>query len=72
MTKIEKDLIDIIRKALKKTFPEASDKIAGDISLEVPKEKKFGDFSTNIAMKLSKPLRKAPLDIAGDIVRHIE
>ncbi|MDP2980848.1 MAG: arginine--tRNA ligase, partial [Candidatus Omnitrophota bacterium] len=72
MTKIEKDLIAIIRKALKKTFPEASDKIAGDISLEVPKEKKFGDFSTNIAMKLSKGLRKAPLDIAEGIIKRIE
>ncbi len=72
MAKIEKDLIDLIRKALKKTFPEASDKIAGDISLEVPKEKKFGDFSTNIAMKLSKGLRKAPLDIAEGIIKHIE
>ena len=72
MTKIEKDLIDIIRKALKKGFPEASDKIAGDISLEVPKEKKFGDFSTNIAMKLSKDLSKAPLDIAAGIIKRIE
>jgi arginyl-tRNA synthetase len=72
MTKIEKDLIVIIRNALKKGFPEASDKIAGDISLEVPKEKKFGDFSTNIAMKLSKDLRKAPLDIAAGIIAHIE
>jgi arginyl-tRNA synthetase len=65
-------LIVIIRNALKKGFPEASDKIAGDISLEVPKEKKFGDFSTNIAMKLSKDLRKAPLDIAAGIIAHIE
>jgi arginyl-tRNA synthetase len=72
MTKIEKDLIAIIRKALKKGFPEASDKIAGDISLEVPKEKKFGDFSTNIAMRLSKGLRKAPLDIAEGIIKRIE
>jgi len=72
MTKIEIDLISIIKKALEKAFPEISDKAAGDISLEVPKEKKFGDFSANIAMKLSKGLRKAPLDIAADIVRHIE
>jgi len=72
MTRIEKDLIDIIRKSLKKGFPEASDNIAGDISLEVPKEKRFGDFSTNIAMKLSKDLRKAPLDIAEGIIKRIE
>jgi len=72
MTKIEIDLINIIKKALEKAFPDVSDKAASDISLEVPKEKKFGDFSTNIAMKLSRDLRKPPLDIAADIMRHIE
>ena len=72
MIKIETDLIAIIKKALKKAFPEPSDKAAGAISLEIPKEKKFGDFSANIAMRLSKDLRKPPLDIAADIIKHIE
>jgi arginyl-tRNA synthetase len=72
MLNLEKNLIDIIKKALKKTFPEAPDKISEEISLETPKEKKFGDFSVNIAMKLSKDLRKSPMDIAAAIVEHIE
>lgn len=72
MIKIETDLINIIKKALKEAFPELSEKVFEDILLEIPKEKKFGDFSTSIAMKLSKNLRKAPLDIAAHIIKHIE
>ncbi|MCX5692190.1 MAG: arginine--tRNA ligase [Candidatus Omnitrophica bacterium] len=72
MIKIEIDLINIIKKALKETFPEISDKVADNILLEIPKEKKFGDFSANIAMKLSRDLRKSPLDIAASIVKHVE
>jgi len=67
MINIEKDLVNLIREALKKTFPDAYDKVAEGILLDVPKEKRFGDFSTNIAMKLSKELKKPPFDIANII-----
>jgi len=72
MIKIEMDLINIIRKAAKKAFPEVPDSAVADLLLETPKEKKFGDFSSNIAMKLSRDLKKAPLDIAACIIKHIE
>jgi arginyl-tRNA synthetase len=72
MIKIERNLIDTIKKALKKTFPEGPDKVSGEVSLEIPKEKKFGDFSANIAMKLSKDLKKSPMDIAAAIIKNIE
>ncbi len=39
-----------------------------DIIIEVPKGKANGDFSTNIAMKLARVARKAPLKIAEEIV----
>ncbi|MCG3231258.1 arginine--tRNA ligase [Bacillus subtilis] len=39
-----------------------------NIILEKPKDKLNGDFSTNIAMKLAKKLKKAPLQIAEEIV----
>ncbi|MDR3208815.1 MAG: arginine--tRNA ligase [Rickettsiales bacterium] len=35
-----------------------------DLILEVPKEKSFGDFATNIAMQLAKAGRKNPREIA--------
>ena len=73
MIKIEQDLATIIKNAVKKAFPEILDNVIGDsLSLEVPKEKKFGDFSANIAMKLSKELRKPPFEIAGSIIKNIE
>ncbi|MCG2703710.1 MAG: arginine--tRNA ligase [Candidatus Omnitrophica bacterium] len=34
------------------------------IDIEFPKEKQFGDWSINVAMKLAKECRKRPLDIA--------
>jgi len=72
MTKIEMNLIQIIKGAVKKAFPDMPDDLIQGFSLEVPKEKRFGDFSANIAMKLSREIKKAPFDIAGGIVTHIE
>lgn len=42
------------------------------INLEEPREKANGDYSTNIAMLLAKPQRKAPRIIAEAIVKNIE
>lgn len=38
------------------------------IELETPKDKSNGDFSSNIAMKLARIARKAPIKIAEEIV----
>lgn len=38
-----------------------------DITIEVPKETKFGDYSSNIAMVLCKQLHKSPIQIAEEI-----
>ena len=39
--------------------------------VETPQDPKFGDYSTNAAMKLSRVLRKNPMDIAGPIVEKL-
>ena len=59
-------LIEAINDSLKKLDID-------DISVEidVPKQKDFGDYSTNIAMKLTKILHKNPLEIASLIVENI-
>jgi len=72
MIKTEIALIAVIKEAVKKAFPDVSNNAFEGFLLEVPKEKKFGDFSSNIAMRLSKELRKSPLDIASNIIKHIE
>ncbi|HLQ96116.1 MAG TPA: arginine--tRNA ligase [Pseudogracilibacillus sp.] len=42
------------------------------IHIEEPKEKEHGDFATNIAMQLARIAKKAPRQIAEDIVQHFD
>ncbi len=41
------------------------------VEVERPANLAFGDFATNLAMKLARPLRKAPLDIAETLARAL-
>ncbi len=42
-----------------------------EIDIEIPKDKKLGDYSTSIAMKLTKILKQPPTHIANDIVKKL-
>ena len=42
-----------------------------DIILEIPKDKEYGDYSTNTAMRLAKIAKKRPLEIANEIVSKL-
>lgn len=48
-----------------------ADSLPTDIAIETPKIRDFGDFSTNIAMILARPLKKSPRDIAEMILPKI-
>lgn len=43
-----------------------------DIFFDIPKDSTFGDYSTNISMRLAKTLRKSPIMIANDIISRID
>ncbi|WP_062351445.1 arginine--tRNA ligase [Bacillus kwashiorkori] len=43
-----------------------------NIILETPKEKAFGDYSTNIAMQLARVAKKAPRQIAEAVIANID
>jgi arginyl-tRNA synthetase len=43
-----------------------------DVILETPKEKAFGDYSTNMAMQLARVAKKAPRVIAEAIIENID
>lgn len=43
-----------------------------DILVETPREKEHGDFSTNIAMQLTKQARRAPRQIAETIIKNMD
>ena len=42
------------------------------IVLETPKDKSFGDYATNVAMRLARVARKAPLVIANEICTNLD
>lgn len=60
-------LIDLIKKALEKM--NVSNIL---IEVEQPKIKENGDYSSNIALKLTKILNKNPRDIANEIAANID
>lgn len=43
-----------------------------DFVFETPKNPEHGDLSTNIAMRLAKPMKKKPVDIAQEIIDQIK
>lgn len=43
-----------------------------DIELTHPDNIQFGDYATNIALKLAKPLKQNPMTIAEHIIKHIK
>jgi len=42
------------------------------VILETPKEKAFGDYSTNMAMQLARVAKKAPKVIAEALIANID
>lgn len=70
MNKIENDLIKGIAEVVKEKFDhEAAE---GTIMVEIPKDNTNGDYSTNIAMRLTKVLKRRPQEIAQEIVSGLE
>jgi arginyl-tRNA synthetase len=43
-----------------------------DVVLEIPKEKAFGDYSTNMAMQLARVAKRAPRAIAEELIAHFD
>jgi len=61
----------ILKKEIKKALDSLG--ITEDISIviEIPKDKNNGDYSSNIAMQLTKVLKANPRDIASKIIDNI-
>ena len=66
---IEDKIIETIAKIIKDKFDfEAND---GLIMMEIPKDNKNGDYSTNVAMRLTKQLKMKPQDIAATLKEEL-
>ncbi len=65
-----------MKKYLIDLFNEASPKLEYlknlSIQLNVPQDSLHGDYSTNVAMLLTKQLRKNPKEITQEIINHLE
>ena len=69
---MKQQLISALEGAVSELVSEVADDadLSGlpAVNLEVPRNPEHGDFSSNIAMVLAKPLRKAPREIANQLV----
>ena len=69
-----KDLLcEAIRKAAQQAIADGAlpEGELPEINLEVPPQKEYGDFATNIAMQSARVFRKAPRQIAEAIAERL-
>ena len=66
---IKKELQEIIKESLNKNNIDYQ---LENIIIEIPKDPSFGDYSSNIAMLLTKVLHKNPMEIAESIKEKID
>ncbi|WP_457626718.1 arginine--tRNA ligase [Persephonella sp.] len=68
---MKEEIKEKIVAQISKEIPEV-EQIKDRIKIEIPKEDKFGDIALNVAFLLAKPLKKKPLEIAGQIKEILE
>ncbi len=72
---ILKDAVrDLVEKAVKDMAGETGMDLSAlpEAKIEYPRDDKFGDYSTPVAMESAKILRKSPIDIGTMLKSHIE
>jgi arginyl-tRNA synthetase len=65
---IRSELTALLRSALQSVAPDSA---GADILLERPKQATHGDFASNLALQLAKPLKRNPREIAGRLVAEL-
>ena len=70
MNDLKENLIEIIKKIVLDLYN--NEEYLSLVMLEIPKEVEHGDYSCNIALRLSKSLHKNPRDIATEIKELLE
>ncbi len=65
-----------MKEYLEKLFAKAADKLEylkdAEINFSVPNNPEHGDYATNVALTLTKKLRKNPREIANEIIENLE
>src|SRR5574344_2619318 len=70
MSDIQENLKELIKKATLKAYK--NEEFTKDIMVEIPRDPTIADYSTNIAMRLAKELKKNPAVIAEEIVKELK
>ena len=66
---IEEKIVETLEKIIKDKYNLNLDQ--GIIMVEIPKDNTNGDYSSNIAMRLTKLLSRKPLDIANELKEEL-
>jgi arginyl-tRNA synthetase len=71
---VKEQIVEEVKNSIEKAINKGAFTLSElpEILLETPREKQFGDFSTNIAMQLPKLTKKAPRFIAEEIVSNFD
>ena len=69
--KIEEILLASSKKYFKRTLPEVAFPEDIDVSLQLTKDPKHGDMTSNVAMRLASIAKKSPKDIGEGIVAEL-
>ena len=69
MSDFETKIYEAVREAVKAVWEIEPEE--GLYVVETPQNPDFGDYSTNVAMKLSRTLRKNPMEIAAPIAEKL-
>ncbi len=69
---MKQETIEAVQKSLESLKKRWGIEDIPDVEVEVPKNEDMGDFSTPVAMRLSKVLKKAPRQIAEDIIEQLQ
>ncbi|MBW3655534.1 MAG: arginine--tRNA ligase, partial [Gemmatimonadetes bacterium] len=64
--------VEKLQREIARALGEMGVSEPGAIVLERPRNPEHGDWATNVALALAKPLRKAPRQIADELVGRID
>ncbi|HEY9062208.1 MAG TPA: arginine--tRNA ligase [Pseudobacteroides sp.] len=78
MTNVIQNLTEEIKKVISKSLIKAYNEgelpqvEVPEITIEIPREEEHGEFSTNVAMQITKQVKKAPRQTAEIIIKNME
>jgi len=64
---IRDEIKKLIEKAIEKEFGKTE---IPEIEIEKPENKEFGDYSSNIALRLAKVVKKKPMEVAKQLISN--